>query len=62
MYLEYWHIGILSIWWLASVYFISRSARFDGLAEGAETTIKMLEIQKFIKVSDTGEISAGTKK
>ena len=62
MYFEYWHIGIFFVWWAISVFFIARSARYDGLAEGAETTIKMLEIQKFIKISDDGEISAGTKK
>lgn len=62
MYFEYWHIGVFILWWAASVFFISRSAKIEGLAEGAETTIKMLEIQKFIRISDDGEIMAGSKK
>lgn len=61
MFFEYWMIAILAVWWIASVLHISNIARSEGrvqgITEGTEHTLYILQAKEIIDVDDEGGIS-----
>jgi len=52
MFLEWWMIGVLLLWWFASIWDVRRSV-FD---EGAEAAVQGLIDAGYIDVDDNDEV------
>ena len=60
MFLEWWMLGILGVWWLISVISVSNKVKLEayseGINQGAEMSLKVLEMKKIIAIDEGGEI------
>jgi hypothetical protein len=58
MYVEWWMAVVILVWWFASIAQITSSIRrtsfADGVTQGTESTLKVLEKQGIIRMN--GEI------